>query len=402
MQPRYVRARSLGGTGPPRRGSRGVPAAPGSDRTCAGRAGPAVPRHEPGGFECPPLLGSSWRAGARSCPRSGALPVGDEPRSLQARFERARRRLGDSIDPPDQPTRPTAKTQPRVVPSVPAQVERKLAPELTRCEILKLSHHGSATSTAPVWLRALAPRIAIASAGRRSRVGAPRSARCRAVDVAGHAPRSRDATSAAAGGAIGDPDSPGRQGRHVASVRAAHRHALAPVRLPAEELQRRLSRAPGPRRSALRDAARGCSRASGAQTRARADPLRDSQALSSRQCHVDGACLVEGPCAPHRDRECGAALAIFPAASGRAPSRARDRREVVGDLAPRRDPDRAQRPPGAGPTLSASAAPTLSSPGARPQQPSECPGAAISAWISARRLPSWSASRVSKHGSAPR
>ena len=56
---------------------------------------------------------------------------------------------------------------------VPARVERALAPEMIRCEILKLSHHGSATSTAPAWLKALAPRIAVVSAGRRSRFPLP-------------------------------------------------------------------------------------------------------------------------------------------------------------------------------------------------------------------------------------
>ncbi len=56
---------------------------------------------------------------------------------------------------------------------IPSQVERALAPDLTNCEILKLSHHGSATSTASAWLRALAPRVAVVSAGRRSRSPLP-------------------------------------------------------------------------------------------------------------------------------------------------------------------------------------------------------------------------------------
>ena len=68
---------------------------------------------------------------------------------------------------------------------VPAQVERALLPDLSRCEILKLSHHGSATSTAPAWLRALAPRIAVVSAGRRSRSPLPHADVRRRVREAG-------------------------------------------------------------------------------------------------------------------------------------------------------------------------------------------------------------------------
>jgi competence protein ComEC len=49
----------------------------------------------------------------------------------------------------------------------PAAVERALAPGLGRCALLKLGHHGSGTSTDPAWLAALAPQVAVASAGRR-------------------------------------------------------------------------------------------------------------------------------------------------------------------------------------------------------------------------------------------
>ncbi len=51
---------------------------------------------------------------------------------------------------------------------VPASVERTLLPRLTPCDVLKLAHHGSASSSDPAWLDALRPRIAIASAGRRA------------------------------------------------------------------------------------------------------------------------------------------------------------------------------------------------------------------------------------------
>ncbi len=102
--------------------------------------------------------GDTWRASGLRIgmlwPPSGSLPRSSNGASLVLRVRAGRH---CAMLPGD----------------VPAQVERKLAPELTRCEILKLSHHGSATSTALVWLRALAPRIAIASAGRRSRSSLP-------------------------------------------------------------------------------------------------------------------------------------------------------------------------------------------------------------------------------------
>ncbi len=56
---------------------------------------------------------------------------------------------------------------------VPREVEISLAPRLTPCRILKLAHHGSASSTDRVWLKALAPEVAIVSAGRRSRSPLP-------------------------------------------------------------------------------------------------------------------------------------------------------------------------------------------------------------------------------------
>jgi competence protein ComEC len=48
----------------------------------------------------------------------------------------------------------------------PAPIERSLAPSLAPCALLKLSHHGSASSTDPAWLDALDPGVAVASTGR--------------------------------------------------------------------------------------------------------------------------------------------------------------------------------------------------------------------------------------------
>lgn len=56
---------------------------------------------------------------------------------------------------------------------VPRTVERGLAHELRSCEVLKLAHHGSRSSTDSAWLRRLRPWVAIASAGRRSRLPLP-------------------------------------------------------------------------------------------------------------------------------------------------------------------------------------------------------------------------------------
>jgi len=55
----------------------------------------------------------------------------------------------------------------------PAAVERALAPGLARCDVLKLGHHGSATSSDARFLDALDPVVAVASAGRRPRAPLP-------------------------------------------------------------------------------------------------------------------------------------------------------------------------------------------------------------------------------------
>ena len=56
-----------------------------------------------------------------------------------------------------------------------AEVERTLAARLSpaRLRVLKLAHHGSATSTSAEWLDALRPQIAIVSCGRDNRYGHP-------------------------------------------------------------------------------------------------------------------------------------------------------------------------------------------------------------------------------------
>jgi competence protein ComEC len=55
----------------------------------------------------------------------------------------------------------------------PAGVERRLAPALGPCDVLKLGHHGSATSSDARFLDALEPVVAVASAGRRPRAPLP-------------------------------------------------------------------------------------------------------------------------------------------------------------------------------------------------------------------------------------
>jgi competence protein ComEC len=55
----------------------------------------------------------------------------------------------------------------------PAEVELALVSSARPCAVLKLGHHGSATSSDPRFLDALAPELAIASAGRRPRAPLP-------------------------------------------------------------------------------------------------------------------------------------------------------------------------------------------------------------------------------------
>ena len=47
------------------------------------------------------------------------------------------------------------------------------APEKLVADVLKVGHHGSATSSSPAFLAAVAPREAIISVGRRNRFGHP-------------------------------------------------------------------------------------------------------------------------------------------------------------------------------------------------------------------------------------
>ena len=47
------------------------------------------------------------------------------------------------------------------------------APASLRADVLKVGHHGSATSSSPAFLAAVAPREAVVSVGRRNRFGHP-------------------------------------------------------------------------------------------------------------------------------------------------------------------------------------------------------------------------------------
>ena len=65
----------------------------------------------------------------------------------------------------------------------PAAVELRLVPSLARCDVLKVGHHGSASSSAAAFLDALYPVVAVASAGRRPRAPLPHPAvRARLAD----------------------------------------------------------------------------------------------------------------------------------------------------------------------------------------------------------------------------
>lgn len=56
-----------------------------------------------------------------------------------------------------------------------AQILRRHPRELLEADILKVAHHGSRTSTSDSFLRAVSPRLALISAGRRNRYGHPSS-----------------------------------------------------------------------------------------------------------------------------------------------------------------------------------------------------------------------------------
>jgi competence protein ComEC len=51
--------------------------------------------------------------------------------------------------------------------------ENSALPRLARVDVLKVPHHGSRTSSAPAWVDALRPRVAIISCGERNRFGHP-------------------------------------------------------------------------------------------------------------------------------------------------------------------------------------------------------------------------------------
>ena len=54
------------------------------------------------------------------------------------------------------------------------KMERLVAAEAPRADVLKVAHHGSATSTTPELLAAVRPRFAVISAGYRNPFGHPR------------------------------------------------------------------------------------------------------------------------------------------------------------------------------------------------------------------------------------
>jgi len=58
------------------------------------------------------------------------------------------------------------------------------APDRLRADVLKVGHHGSATSSSPAFLAAVAPREAVISVGRRNRFGHPSPATLAALGVA--------------------------------------------------------------------------------------------------------------------------------------------------------------------------------------------------------------------------
>jgi competence protein ComEC len=67
----------------------------------------------------------------------------------------------------------TADTCALLTGDAPAEVERALSSALAPCAVLKLGHHGSATSSDPRFLDAVGATVAIASAGDRPRSPLP-------------------------------------------------------------------------------------------------------------------------------------------------------------------------------------------------------------------------------------
>jgi competence protein ComEC len=55
----------------------------------------------------------------------------------------------------------------------PAEVEELAAQRLIQSDVLKVSHHGSRTSSSEAFLEAVRPRLAVVSAGRRNSFGHP-------------------------------------------------------------------------------------------------------------------------------------------------------------------------------------------------------------------------------------
>ena len=55
----------------------------------------------------------------------------------------------------------------------PTEAELVFSGAVPRCDLLKVAHHGSRTSTTPAFLDAVRPRVALLSCGRRNRFGHP-------------------------------------------------------------------------------------------------------------------------------------------------------------------------------------------------------------------------------------
>jgi len=68
----------------------------------------------------------------------------------------------------------------------------RAGPAGLRADVLKVAHHGSRTSSTPAFLEAVAPAVAVVSAGRRNRFGHPHPRTLAALEARGVAARRTD------------------------------------------------------------------------------------------------------------------------------------------------------------------------------------------------------------------